>query len=393
MKAITPDFFSDFDAVTSQEWKDKIIADLKGKPFENLIWKTEEGFDLPPFQTKEDLQKLEYLQNIESNTFDDSADYLSAKQWKNRQLIKVISPKEANEKALLALNNGCDAICFDLSDFKITTEINFTSLLKDIATEACGISYCISVAPNDFLKELKNFLDAEKGTFTAINGSLILSQTDLLKKETNLSEVIRFTESATDFRVISVSHSENKQITEKIADILSNTTEIIELLLQEGISLESVLKNIELRYEVSNNYFFEIAAVQVIRMLFSEIAFQFGAKNYQAASLQIHINTQIAIDEERKKNPYTNMLSNTTQAMSAIIGGCNSLSVLPHNQGIEDVDNFSERIARNVSNILKEEAYFDKVNNPVAGSYYIGSLIDQLAEKSWEKFQAKQLKN
>jgi methylmalonyl-CoA mutase len=103
--------------------------------------------------------------------------------------------------------------------------------------------------------------------------------------------------------------------------------------------------------------------------------------------VQIHAFTTISLDDKTKADPYLNMLSNTSQAMSAILGGCDLLTVYPHNRGIEPTDDFGKRIARNISVILREEAYFDKVADPAAGSYYLEKLTDQFSASIWEAFR------
>jgi methylmalonyl-CoA mutase len=85
-------------------------------------------------------------------------------------------------------------------------------------------------------------------------------------------------------------------------------------------------------------------------------------------------------------DPYVNMLRTTTEAMSAIIAGIDSLSVGPFNEVYEKPDDFSERIARNQQLLLKEESYLDRVADPSAGSYYIESLTDSIAAEAWKLF-------
>jgi len=85
-------------------------------------------------------------------------------------------------------------------------------------------------------------------------------------------------------------------------------------------------------------------------------------------------------------DPYVNLLRTQTEAMSAILGGTDSLTVEPYDIVFRNPDEFSERIARNQQLILKEEAYFDKVADPGAGSYYIENLTNQIAENSWKLF-------
>jgi methylmalonyl-CoA mutase len=85
-------------------------------------------------------------------------------------------------------------------------------------------------------------------------------------------------------------------------------------------------------------------------------------------------------------DPYVNMLRTQSEAMSAILGGTDSLTVEPFDIVFRHPDEFSERIARNQQLILKEEAYFDKVADPSAGSYYIENLTNLIAENAWKLF-------
>ena len=85
-------------------------------------------------------------------------------------------------------------------------------------------------------------------------------------------------------------------------------------------------------------------------------------------------------------DPYVNMLRTQTESMSAILGGTDSLTVEPFDIAFRKPDEFSERIARNQQLILKEEAYFDKVADPSAGSYYIETLTNLIADNAWKLF-------
>jgi methylmalonyl-CoA mutase len=113
----------------------------------------------------------------------------------------------------------------------------------------------------------------------------------------------------------------------------------------------------------------------------------YDIRNYFIEDLKIH--TETSWWTKTAKDPYTNILRNTTEAMAGILGGCSSISILPHDIVINDHDDvyFSKRIARNVSNILKEEAYLNKISDPVAGTYYIESLTNMMLVKIWDVVQ------
>jgi methylmalonyl-CoA mutase len=132
---------------------------------------------------------------------------------------------------------------------------------------------------------------------------------------------------------------------------------------------------------VGTNYFFEIAKLRALRKLWATLASEYKVNP------DCHI---FATPTKRNKTLYgynTNMLRTTTECMSAILGGANTISNLPYDSIYHKSNTFAERIARNQLLILKHESYFDKVNNPSDGTYYIESLTEQLAEKALQLFK------
>lgn len=146
---------------------------------------------------------------------------------------------------------------------------------------------------------------------------------------------------------------------------------------------------------VGSHYFFEIAKIRALRLLWRTLAKEYGAP------AECHIT---AHPSERNKTLYgynVNLLRSTTECMSAILGGADTVCNLPYDAIYHKDNEFAERIARNQLLILKEESYFDDVKNPATGSYYIESLTCQLAERALVLFKdieangglLKQLKN
>jgi methylmalonyl-CoA mutase len=133
---------------------------------------------------------------------------------------------------------------------------------------------------------------------------------------------------------------------------------------------------------VGSNYFFEIAKIRALRMLFASLASAYNTPT------TCHI---IALPSRRNKTLYdynVNMLRTTTECMAATLGGANSVCNLPYDALYHKSNEFGERIARNQLLILKNESYFDAVSNPADGSYYIETLTNQLAEKALELFKS-----
>jgi methylmalonyl-CoA mutase len=147
---------------------------------------------------------------------------------------------------------------------------------------------------------------------------------------------------------------------------------------------DSSIKDLKATFKVSigSNYFFEIAKLRALRKLWNILAKEYG----------IHSDCKIiALPSKRNKTIYdynTNMLRTTTECMSAILGGANTVCNLPYDTVYHYSNEFGNRIARNQLLVLKNESYFDLVDNPTDGSYYIESLTEDLAERALEIFKS-----
>jgi methylmalonyl-CoA mutase len=155
-------------------------------------------------------------------------------------------------------------------------------------------------------------------------------------------------------------------------------------LTQRGIKSELAASKIGFTFGTGSNYFPEIAKLRAARLLWSVVLNGFKPADAEEIKMNIHCVTS----EWNKTiyDPYVNLLRTQTEAMSAILGGTDSLTVEPFDTVFRQPDEFSERIARNQQLILKEEAYFDKVADPAAGSYYIENLTSLIAENAWKLF-------
>ncbi len=135
---------------------------------------------------------------------------------------------------------------------------------------------------------------------------------------------------------------------------------------------------------MGSNYFMEMAKLRAYRLLWANITNAYGLNDANNGKMKMHLTN--ATYNLSVYDPYVNMLRTTTSSMSAILGGADSLTVLPFDVPYETPTAFAERIARNQQLVIKEESYFDKVGDPAAGSYYIESLTDSLIKAAWELF-------
>jgi methylmalonyl-CoA mutase len=356
--------FEKFDAVSHQDWLAKITIDLKGKDFnDTLVWKTKEGIDVQPFYNSSPANFVPTP--IKETNF-----------WVIRETVTISTIEEANKKALLALKGGANALLFI---GEITTQQEMDLLLTGIQTEIIELHFY-----NATPQLTSSLVAIRSGSLSYdVLGEHFNSKTADLTQEIDVLATI--TSSNKNIRTITVKGNyftdNGANLIEEIAFTLAQGVEYLNLLTEKGLSPKLIASKMQFNLGIGNNYFFEIAKIRAIRILWKTILEQYKVED---TMLYIHSETSIPKASDEDKN--YDILRNTTRAMAAIIGGCDSLTVNPHDSSDQKLD-FSNRIARNIQHLLKEEAFFDKVNNPADGSYYIEQLTDEIATKSWKLFQ------
>ncbi len=356
--------FEAFDKVSHQDWMDKITVDLKGKDFqETLVWNSDEGIDVRPFY---DNGSYSYIPIKRSS------------HWEIRETVVIDSFEVANKEALSALKGGANAILF-VGEVSNQDEMN--QLLKGIQTNIIAIHFY-----NSSPKHTLQLIALNEGSISYdYLGEFLFSGKWRSNKEDDIDELAALTNSSTNIRTISINGNyypnAGYSLIQEISFSLSQAVEYFNILTDKGIDPKTIATKIQFSFGIGTNYFFEIAKIRAIRKLWKIILQQFEVAD---VSMSIHAETVSLTPVDEDKN--YNILRNTTMAMSAIIGGCDSLTILPHDTTDTAAD-FSKRIARNIQHILKEEAFFDKVTNPADGAYYIEQLTDEIAKKSWALFQ------
>jgi methylmalonyl-CoA mutase len=392
--------FDQFPPITTKEWMDKIQVDLKGADFnKKLVWKTNEGFEVMPFYREEGTENLKY-----SNTFPGEFPYNKGIKTKNnnwlvRQNIEVSDFSEANRKALTILMKGIDSLGFIITDPEIVSESNFQILLKDIHIDVVEINFLCNGKAKEILEILERIssergLDREKihGAIEADPiGRLMINGTLCIPVESGFDYLSSLTKSAAalpNLRTIhlNASHFNNAggNIVQELSFGISMGSEYMSQLTERGLTADEAASRIRFSFGIGSGYFTEIAKLRAARLLWSVITNGFKTSSEKGSLMNIH-----SVTSEWNKtvyDPYVNMLRTQTEAMSAILGGTDSLTVDPFDTVFRTPDEFSERIARNQQLILKEEAYFDKVADPAAGSYYIENLTSLIAENAWKLF-------
>lgn len=390
---------TEFAPVSTQEWMDKINTDLKGVPFEKkLVWRTNEGFNVNPFYRREDLKELttpkvmpaEYP-FVRSTKMDN--------EWFIRQDINVVNLEEANKKALDLLNKGITSLGFNLKKDQINVD-SLEILLKGIYLDCIELNFscCISVAKKLAIT-LSQYLTKEGVDVNKIYGSINFDpfKKQLVKGISNPNwvmmcrEILDASSGIPNFRVLAVNGvnlcNAGSYITQELGYSLAWGAEILDKLVAEGYSVEEITSRIKFNFGIGSNYFMEIAKFRAARWLWAEIVAAHG-NEYKGDVAKIHQHAITSVWNKTLFDAHVNLLRTQTEAMSAVLGGVDSLTVLPFDITYQNSDNFSERIARNQQLLLKEESHFDKVIDPAGGSYYIEFLTNSIAEQAWARFLA-----
>jgi methylmalonyl-CoA mutase len=392
--------FEQFPPVSTEEWLNKIISDLKGADFnKNLVWKTAEGFDVKPFYRLEDTDPLSFISTKPGDFPYIRGARKYGNKWLVRQNIDVEDYSSANRKALGILMNGVDSLGFVIKDPESISQKNIEILLNEIHPENVEINFLSNGKAREIMEYFITTIKKEGSLISMVRGAL---ETDPLGRlmvngslciplEAGLDYLASLTRDASflpHFRTIRVNGSNftnaGTDIVNELAFTLSMASEYMWQLTRRGISSDLAASKIGFCFGTGSNYFFEIAKLRAARLLWSVIVSAFKPENASSSLMDIHSIT--GRWNKTEKDPHVNLLRTQTEAMSAVMGGTDSLTVEPFDIVFRQPDEFSERIARNQQLILREEAYFDKVADPAGGSYYVEKLTFLIADTAWRLF-------
>ena len=386
--------FDDFPPVASDDWKEKIIADLKGADYnKKLVWRTEEGFDVQPYYRQEDLE----------NTHTPTAGSDRAlpgnqlgNMWKIRQDL-VVDPElsACNSRIRNILKRGTEAIGLDFRNIEKTEPADIASLFDEVDIEKIPVYFRNVHEPVQLLDALISYINntgKDPGKFSGslgvdpvghlvTHGEIDSSRFDaiaiLIRKSTRLFPL---------FRTITIDagalQDGGATLSQELGFGLAMANTYLDELTNRGLEPAAIASQISFSFATGPNYFMEIAKLRAARHLWSIITHEWGMKPPAA----MHIQSRSAAWNLALYDANVNILRATTETMSASLGGSDVISVLPFDHWYRKENEFSSRVARNIQIILREEAYFDKVADPAAGSYYVEKLTESIIEQAWQHF-------
>ncbi|NCA22211.1 MAG: hypothetical protein EBS86_13860, partial [Crocinitomicaceae bacterium] len=342
------DFQLDFSETSVETWKSQIIKELK-----------------------DDAVRIEFIDEIEEISLDITASSQKdhsvsidnpTNDWKISCSITVENEKTANQLALTALNQGNNELIFNL----LKSEIDWITLFNEIEVQYIHTRLKFSNS-----KQLQSFLASEFAT------QLENFSFDIDALDSNFESYESTLQSLKSNKVVSVNGFELQQIGattwQEIGVILSTAHE----LLNRGFTA----KQLSFGVGIGNNYFLEIAKMRALRYLWKQIIAAYGTDE------SIEIVAHVGWSNKSLKDQHTNLLRQTTEGMSAAAGGSDSIVMHAYDEiSTEGSSDFAYRMAANISNLLKEESYFDKVQDPLRGSHIVENLTSIIVEKAWAYF-------
>jgi methylmalonyl-CoA mutase len=368
--------FSDFTKVSKKQWEEKLTIELKGADFESSLKRQDEieGINYSTYTHVDELSEAQKTKLPDSHfTKTQNND------WHIGSLVLVLNEKEANNKALSLLMKGASSIFFEINK----AQIDWTNLFHEIGLEHIEVHFLLK-HPHQYT-ELRNYFNARKNCtvfyrLDLLNDSAISAYFSLLTEE-NKSTQTRFCH-VNGFGI----QQSGANTSQEIAFSLAEGHEYLVKLMEFGLDIDQAASCIHFSLGVGSNYFFELSKMRAFRELWAHLISAYHPEHKH--SLNALLTAEIGHLNKSLNDPYTNLLRQTTEGMSAVSGGIDTLLIHPYDsKSTQGSSEFTERLAINTSLIMKEESYFDKVIDPTGGSYSIEKLTGQISQKAWAYFQ------
>ena len=406
-------------------WRSLAEKELRGRPVEALDWNTLEGIVVKPLYTQEDTANLDHLGTLpgqEPFTRGVKATMYAGRPWTIRQYAGFSTAEESNafyRKALAAGQQGV-SVAFDLATHRgydsdhervigdvgkagvsIDSVEDMKILFDGIPLDQISVSMTMNGA---VIPVLANFIVAgeEQGHSRDVLSGTI--QNDILKEfmvrntyiyppEPSMrivADIIEYTSNEMPkFNSISISgyhmQEAGANLVQELAFTLADGKEYVKTAMERGMDVDKFAGRLSFFFAIGMNFFMEVAKLRAARLLWHRIMTELGAKNPRSKMLRTHCQTSgVSLQEQ---DPYNNVVRTAYEAMSAVLGGTQSLHTNALDEAIALPTEFAARIARNTQLILQEETGVTNVVDPLAGSYYVEKLTADLADEAWKIIQ------
>ncbi len=388
--------FDQFPPVSTEEWKEKVVADLKGADFDKkLVWRTSEGFNVNPMYRAEDIADLKTTDSLPGE-YPYIRGTRTDNNWLVRQDIQVTDIAAANAKAKDLLTKGVESLGFELPKDLVSVE-NLKALLQGIDVEKVELNFSTCMRHTlELAQAVAEALKASGADLTKAAGSIRFNPfrrmftkgRDYANYAEVAVEIIAALKELPRYKALAVDgillNNAGSFISQELGFALAWGNEWLAALTDKGLTVDEVAKRVKFNFGISSNYFMELAKFRAARMLWAQIVKQYNPACDCACKMKAHAETSSF--NQTVFDAYVNLLRTQTETMSAALAGVDSITTTPFDKVYQEPDEFSERIARNQQLLLKEESHLNRITDPGAGSYYIETLTVSIAEQAWKLF-------
>jgi methylmalonyl-CoA mutase len=368
--------FSEFPDTTKKDWLRQATADLKGKgeaqDLGSRLWDT---IPLQPLYALEDL-----VNPVKQRRFHAPSEFpgMPPRLWTN---VVTVLPNDTNADILLTLENGAEGLVLPLHGTEDLQE-----LLEGVMPQYISIYLLPLGNPVAAFQLFQDWVDNSGADASALQGGMLWSPSDQVFDQQQdlglgvelLEELLELTEGYPNFKAFCIKTSRYTESGSHPLDALTfGLGELVEILDRVSVASSLVFEKLFLEAAVGEHHFGEVARQLAFRQLVQNLALLYQV---EVEEQELVLFCQTAHWSQSVLDAHTNTIRQTYQALSAVLGGANVLWVKPLEE--EHASTQERRIARNVSAILKEEAYLDKVQDPAAGSYFLENLVSDLVQET-----------
>ena len=363
----------EFPPVTTEAWEDVIRKDLKGADYgKKLIWQSPEGIGVKPYYRRQDIATLNVDQAPGSFPYMRST--RADGDWGIREEIEAEEPEEANRAAQSALAAGAEEISFSRVVIRNSSDLGM--LLLSLQAAPVHFENGNELLLTLLIDRLKAQADS-KQISTGLD-PLANPEFTAATIQTALPSMVPFT--------IHGEHLEEAgaNSVHEVAFPLAEGIDFLSEMDARGVEIDRAAASVGFSLSVGASFFFQIAKFRAFRMLWAQIVDSFHG-SHKAAGARITARTSLW--NKTIYDPHVNVLRATTEAMSAVFGGVDSVCIAPFDACYKTPDESSRRLARNTQIMLKHEALLTRVADPGAGSYYLESITHSIAHEAWKLIQ------
>jgi len=366
-------FLSEFPPASTADWERAIRETVTEPEYAaKLIWRPEELLALKPYYTAEDLREIDFLTSAPGE-FPYVRGSRAEGAWRVREEIKVSNPEGGNRTALDAVGAGAEEISFSNAVIASQAELSLLlANLDEIPVRFQGLD--LESAPT-----IATWLG------TVRSGSCVSADLDPLA-DLDLSAQVCRRLPGSRLLTLSADNYEERGLgaIEQIALLLSASVEFLEGMLERGLDIAQATKGLGFSFSAGPKFIVEIAKLRAFRLVWAKVVESFGGDTECAKAVIFARTTHW---NETVYDSHVNVLRATTEAISAILGGADSVAVAPFVECYRRPDESTRRLARNVQLILKRESEFTRVVDPLGGAYAVEALTSTIATKAWKMFQ------